>query len=93
MEISICVKSNTGGYYDYDDCNLLLKKLNSEQMPYLPRVGEHLNILEYVERNSPRKEYHDYLVTEICHDIGEEPVDVIIYVVPIGRAIHVELVK
>lgn len=90
MEISICVKSNTGGYCDYDDCDLLLKKIDSEQMPYLPRVGEHINILEQVERDSDRKEYHDYLVTEICYDVAEKPVDVRIYVVPIGRAIQIE---
>lgn len=90
MDICIYVKSNTGGYSDYDSCNLLLQRLNSEQMPYLPKIGEYISIMEPVnsyDETSVKKEFHDYLVTEIHHNIIDGSVYIEIFVIPIGRSV------
>jgi hypothetical protein len=91
MNISINIKSGTGGYYNYDNCDLCVKKITYENFP-IPRVGE---ILELLEDNDKRitnsngvilKEYHQYLVNNVNYWISNNDYGVTIYVVPIGRS-------
>lgn len=92
MNISINIKSGTGGYYDYDGCDLCIKKIKDDNFP-IPRIGESMDILEKndAERQNPNgkffKEYHQYLVTDVRCLIDENSHGVTVYVVPIGRSV------
>ena len=90
MNISINIKSGTGGYADYDGCDLCVAEITHENFP-IPRIGE---ILELLEDNDKRiansngvilKEYHQYLVANVHYWIANNDYGVIVYVVPIGR--------
>lgn len=79
MRINFSVKSNTGGHYDYDDCNLLLKTIDSD---IIPRIGETVKLYETNETG--RKEIHDYLVREVQYLIDDDYCEVTVYVIPVG---------
>lgn len=91
MTISICIKSGTGNYYDYDGCDMLLKELKNQNF-HIPRIHE---TIEFWEPNDERIknqqgktliESHEYLVTDVCYQIvDEENFSVRVYMVPIGR--------
>lgn len=91
MNISINIKSGTGGHYDYDGCDLRVKEINQENFP-IPRIGETLLLLEDNDGKNTNakgtilKEYHEYLITNICYwIIDDNSYGVIVYVIPIGR--------
>lgn len=90
MDISIYVKSGTGGYNDYDDCDLLLKRLSTDIFP-IPRIGESIDILEDNDEKKTNpdgailQEFHEYLVTDVRYWINGDNGGVSVYVVPIGR--------
>lgn len=80
MRIQFSVKSNTGGcFFDYDDCDLLLKEINSD---IIPRIGETVKLYETNEAG--RKEMHDYLVREVQYLIDDDYCEATVYVIPIG---------
>ena len=89
MDISVNIKSGTGGYFDYDGCDLCVIK--NDNLP-IPRIGEVLEILEDNDKKTTNskgvilKEYHQYLVTDVHYYIVNDDYDVTIYVVPIGRS-------
>lgn len=94
MEISILVKSGTSGYFDYDGCNLLIKKIIETDNFPIPRIGEILKLLEDNDKGLKNikgeivKEYHSYLVKDIEYFITDNNQYIInIYVVSIGRSI------
>ena len=91
--ISILVKSGTGGYYDYDNCDLRLKTIEYDDFT-IPRIGETIRILEDNDSGriseitkEPVQEMHKYLVRDIEHWIADENHGIDIYVVPIGRSV------
>lgn len=92
MNISICVKSGTGGYYDYDGCDLIIKEIDNAYFP-IPRINETIEILEnnYKGHTNSKgeilKEYHEYLVRDVRYLINNSYHSVKIYVIPIGRNI------
>lgn len=93
MNIEILVKSGTGGYYDYDNCDKLIKEIDYENFP-IPRIGEYLDIWEENDKKSKNgngeiiKEYHEYLVTNIRYWLNDTKMGVFIYVIPIGRSVE-----
>ena len=93
MIISINIKSGTGGYYDYDGCDLCLKKIENENFP-IPRIGESIDILEDNDKKKTNsrgdvfKIYHQYLVSDIRYWISDNSYGVTIYVLPIGRNVN-----
>lgn len=90
MTISINVKSGTGGYYDYDGCDLRLKKMENSNFP-IPRIGESIEIWEDDDKKRTNdkgiilKTYHQYLVSDVRYWIIDEKYGVTVYVIPIGR--------
>lgn len=95
MIMSVYVKSGTGGYFDCDGCDLLVKEISTDVIP-VPRIGETLDIREDNDgkktnaRGEILKEYHHYLVTDVrywIHDNfgGISVGGISVYVVPIGR--------
>lgn len=90
MTISINVKSGTGGYYDYDGCDLRLKKMENSDFP-IPRIGESIEIWEDNDKKRTNdkgiilKTYHQYLVSDVRYWIADEKYGVTVYVIPIGR--------
>lgn len=90
MTISINVKSGTGGYYDYDGCDLRLKKMENSNFP-IPRIGESIEIWEDDDKKRTNdkgiilKTYHQYLVSDVRYWITDEKYGVTVYVIPIGR--------
>lgn len=95
MNISINIKSGTGGYYDYDGCDLCLKEMTHENFP-IPRIGETIDILEDNDnkttnsRGEVLKVLHQYLVNDVNYWISDNAYGVTIYVVPIGRSVNGE---
>lgn len=93
MNISINIKSGTGGYYDYDNCDLCIKEIKDDKFP-IPRIGESIDILEKndAERKLQNgeffKEYHQYLVSDVRYWISDNTYGVTVYVVPIGRNVR-----
>lgn len=93
MIISINIKSGTGGYYDYDGCDLCLKKIENENFP-IPRIGESIDILEDNDKKKTNssgdifKIYHQYLVNDIRYWISDNSYGATIYVLPIGRNVN-----
>lgn len=93
MDISISIKSGTGGYYDYDGCDLCVTNIENENFP-IPRIGETIDVLEDNDKKRKNfdgkiiREYHQYLVTNVCYCISDNDYDVTIYVVPIGRSVN-----
>lgn len=91
MNISVNIKSGTGGYYDYDDCDLCIRNIKYENFP-IPRIGESIDILEDNDRKKVNlkgdilKEYHQYLVRDIRYWVNDSDYGVTIYVVPVGRS-------
>lgn len=94
MKIQFKVKSGTGGYFDYEACDLLLKTV---RMGVVPRIYEKVEIIE--DNDAGRKnesgqvlqESHEYLVTDVIYCLGTgygEDREVKVYVVPIGRSIQ-----
>ena len=94
MKIQFKVKSGTGGYFDYEACDLLLATVS---MAVVPRVHEKIEIIE--DNDAGRKnasgqvlqEPHEYLVTDVIYCLGDgygEGRAVKVYVVPIGRSIQ-----
>lgn len=79
MRIQFSVKSNTGGHHDYDDCDLLLKTIDSD---IIPRIGETVKLYETNEAG--RKEIHDYLVREVQYLIDDDYCEATVCVIPIG---------
>ena len=92
MNISINVKSGTGGYYDYDGCDYCIKEIEDSNFP-IPRIGESIEILEdndYGEKNTRGnflQELHTYEVKDIKYWINDNNYGVTVYVVPIGRSL------
>ena len=92
MEIEVYVKSGTGGYFDEDGCDARIIEIKIDNFP-IPRIGEHIDILEPNDMGKTNqsgeilKEYHQYLVTDVCYWIGNNQGGVSVYVVPIGRTI------
>lgn len=92
MNISINVKSGTGGYYDYGNCDLKLKDVD-ETFP-IPRIGESIDILEDNDKKKTNakgevlQEYHQYLVTDVRYWLAHNNHGITIYVVPVGRTIQ-----
>lgn len=93
--ITINVKSGTGGYYDLDNCDMCIKKINNSNFP-IPRIGESIQILEPNDRGERNilgdiaEEYHTYLVTDVKYWIvNEKDYGVTVYVIPIGRKLPV----
>lgn len=90
MTISINVKSGTGGYYDYDGCDLRLKKMENSNFP-IPRIGESIEIWKDDDKKRTNdkgiilKTYHQYLVSDVRYWIIDEKYGVTVYVIPIGR--------
>lgn len=95
MIMSIYVKSGTGGYFNCDGCDLLVKEISTDIIP-VPRIGEALDIWEDNDDKKTNskgeilKEYHHYLVTDVrywIHDNfgGISVGGISIYVIPIGR--------
>lgn len=96
MDISIYVKSGTGGWHDDDGCDFLVKRIEVPNFP-IPRIGESMDILEKTDdkewkdakdaNGNPYKEYHQYLVTDVRYWVGDDSFGINIYVVPIGRSL------
>ena len=90
MIMSVYVKSGTGGYFDYDGCDLLVKEISTDIIP-VPRIGETLDIWENNDdentdsKGEILKEYHNYLVTDVCYWVQDNCGAIAVYVVPIGR--------
>lgn len=57
MLFTVAVKSGTNGYYDHDDCDLVLAEIPSNN---IPSVGD---ILEFANKDSRKQER--YLVREV----------------------------
>lgn len=93
MTISINIKSGTGGYYDYDGCDMHIKNVSTNNFP-IPRIGETIEILEDNDKKRMNakgeilKEYHDYLVTDVKYRIIPNGNYVEVYVIPIGRSME-----
>lgn len=93
MDISINIKSGTGGYYDYGGCDLCLKRIENENFP-IPRIGESIYIWEENDKKTTNssgvvlKESHQYLVNDVHYWISDSSYGVIIYVLPIGRNVN-----
>lgn len=96
MMMSVYIKSGTGGYFDCDGCDLLVKEISTDVIP-VPRIGETLDIREDNDDKKTNaqgeilKEYHSYLVTDVhywvqpsCWTCGDSG-GISIYVIPIGR--------
>lgn len=95
MNISINIKSGTGGYYDYDGCELCMAEVKHENFP-IPRIGESIDILEDNDEKKTNykgevlKEYHQYLVNDVRYWISNNNYGVTIYVLPIGRKVNIK---
>jgi hypothetical protein len=95
MNISINIKSGTGGYDEYDGCDFCVKKIEYENFP-IPRIGESIDIREDNDKKIANikgeilKEYHEYLVTNVHYWIADNSYGVTIYVVPVGRNAYKE---
>lgn len=80
----IKIKSGTGQYYDYDNCDLLLKECET---PFLPRVGEiiQINFNDEINPTTGKKciRYYNFLVRDIQYWISEDRNGIDVYVVPI----------
>jgi hypothetical protein len=93
MNISINIKSGTGGHYDYDGCDLCIKEIRDDKFP-IPRIGESIDISEENDEKKTNskgevfKTFHQYLVTDVRYWIGENSHGVTVYVVPIGRSVN-----
>lgn len=58
----ILIKSGTGQYYDYGNCDCLIKKCET---PFLPRIGETIQInFNKINENTGKKciQYYKFLV-------------------------------
>lgn len=92
MDISVNIKSGTGGWIDYDGCDFCVTRITYENFP-IPRIGEILALMEDNDKGNANskgeilKEYHEYLVTDVRYWIGNNSYGVTIYVVPIGRSV------
>ena len=93
MNISILIKSGTGGYFDECGCDMCLMDIENPNFP-IPRIGETIEILENNDKGRTNtkgeitKEYHDYLIRDIRYWVmNENSYGVKIYVVPIGRCV------
>ena len=90
MTIEILIKSGTGNYFDYDGCDMLVKRIKDTNFP-IPRIGESIKILEDNDQKRTNnkgvilKEYHQYFVTDVNYWIDDNTYGVMVYVVPIGR--------
>ena len=93
MMMSVYVKSGTGGYSDYDGCDLLVKVIPTDTIP-VPRIGESIDILEDNDDKKTNakgeilKEYHSYLVTDVHYWVCDNSGGISVYVVPIGRRVQ-----
>ena len=91
MNMTINIKSGTGGYYDYDGCDLCVKEITCENFP-IPRIGESIEVSEDNDKNQINskgkilKEFHQYLVNDVRYWISDNNYGVTVYVVPIGRS-------
>lgn len=88
FEITISIKSGSGGYHDEDGCDCLVSIIN---MPVVPRIGETISILTDTQRiNSdtgiPYAECKDYLVRDVVYSCVPKDTNTFItcYVVPIN---------
>lgn len=65
MKVYVCIKSGTGGYSDYDNCDLHIQTLEVSETP---RVGDTISI------NCSNKPIKSYLVREVNrhYNIPEE---------------------
>lgn len=93
MNISINIKSGTGGYNDYDGCDFCIKEITDDKFP-IPRIGESIDILEENDKNATNykgeilKEFHQYLVADVRYWLSGNKYGVTVYVVPIGRSVR-----
>ena len=102
MVMSIYVRSGTGGHFDCDGCDLLVKEISTDTIP-VPRIGESIDIWEDNDDKTTNaygeilKEYHTYLVTDVCYWIQGQNCrahgysgGASVYVVPVGRHVGQE---
>ena len=79
----ILIKSGTGQYYDYGNCDCLIKKCET---PFLPRIGETIQInFNKINENTGKKciQYYKFLVRDIQYWINEDKNGIYVYVIPI----------
>ena len=79
----ILIKSGTGQYYDYGNCDCLIKKCET---PFLPRIGETIQInFNKINENTEKKciQYYKFLVRDIQYWINEDKNGIYVYVIPI----------
>lgn len=77
IRFDLHIKSGTGGYYDYDSCDLILK--SEVHTKCLPRIGE---TISYMSNGFARK----FLVTGIEHTIlnsKNEIGNIAVYCIPV----------
>lgn len=90
--MNILIKSNTGGYSEYDDCDFLVKRIEDDKFP-VPRIGETIQIQEDNDEGKTNsngivfQEYHDYLVRDVIYWLDDNDYGINVYVVPIGRSV------
>lgn len=83
MNMSILIKSGTGGHYDYDGCDLLIKKIDIKDFP-IPRIGETIRVPKKIAvEGKVSIEKHSYLVKDVCYWIVGDSYGVDIYVIPV----------
>ena len=93
MMMSVYVKSGTGGHFDYDGCDLLVREISTDTIP-VPRIGESIDICEDNDDKKTNakgeilKEYHRYLVTDVCYWVNDNSGGISVYAVPIGRRVQ-----
>lgn len=75
IEFSLSMKSGTGGYEDYDNCDLILKSVMLTET--LPRTGETIQC-------KVKDSYRTFLIQEIRHIFNDNKCDrTVLYCVPI----------
>ena len=78
----IKIKSGTGNYYDDGNCDLLLKRCET---PFLPRIGETIQIgFKEINLNTEKEyiQYYEFLVRNIQYWINENRNGIYVYVIP-----------
>lgn len=82
---NVSLKSGTGGYFDEDDCDCLVKKITT---PFLPRIGETISIMVPIKDNC--KGYQNFLVQDIKYWYFDEAENgITVYVIPINTLVYV----
>lgn len=78
-EYDVMIKSGTGGWYDYDNCDKFVAKLETH---FLPRVGETIQV--HTKDKDEKSYYIKYLVRDIDYwYIDKDKNGINVYVIPI----------